>query len=157
CVIWVNSPVLSASRVITEEALKSGLFTQITHTDRADPDPGVREVGTLVELGYAGEPDAEDVLFRAKMRVPAKDVDTAGGGFLFFLPLVPFTGAAIARADELLDRVHATTGIRCGATLNVLGPDVVDFVVTMRFAPADEAARRAHQTLDLLYELFTAE
>jgi 4-cresol dehydrogenase (hydroxylating) len=155
CVDGTIAAVEALTAIVTEEAVRSGLFTQVSRADRGDPDPAVRKVATLVEVGYAGEPDAEDVLFRAKMRHPSEDVDAAAGGFLFFLPLVPFTGEAIAHADSLLDKVHHTTGIRCGATLNMLGPDVVDFVVTMRFAPSHEQA--AHHTLDLLYELFTAE
>lgn len=157
CLDGTAAAVEALAEVITAEAVGSGLFTQVSHTDRADPDPAVREVATLVEAGYAGEPDPADALFLAKMRCPAGEVDSSAGGFLFFLPLVPFTGEAIARADELLATVHQTTGIRCGATLNVLAPDVVDFVVTMRFEPRAERTALAHQTLDLLYELFTAE
>ncbi|ONI76208.1 hypothetical protein ALI144C_36660 [Actinosynnema sp. ALI-1.44] len=154
CVAGTMASAEALTKVLIDEAVASGVFTQVTHTDRADPDPDVREVATLVELGYAGQPDDEDALFQAKMRVPADDVDSAGGGFLFFLPLVPFTGEAIAQATELLDRVHETSGIRCGATMNMLDADVVDFVVTMRFSPDDESAAHAHETLDRMYGMF---
>jgi 4-cresol dehydrogenase (hydroxylating) flavoprotein subunit len=155
CVDGTVAAVEALTRVITDEAVASGLFTQVSHTDRADADEAVRKVATLVEVGYAGEPDAEDALFRAKMRVPADEVDAEAGGFLFFLPLVPFTGEAIARADEIVTEVSRDTGVRCGETLNVLGPDVVDFVVALRFAPQD--ARKAHRVLDRLHQHFTAE
>lgn len=155
CVDGTAAAVAALTAVVTEEAVRSGVFSEISHTDTADPDRDNREVATLVADSYAGEPDANDALFMAKMRHPAEEVDRCGGGFLFFLPLVPFTGEAIAHANELLDRVHEKTGIRCGTTLNVLGPDIVDFVVTMRFDLRDDQIKLAHQALDRLYELFT--
>jgi 4-cresol dehydrogenase (hydroxylating) len=155
CVDGTAAAVAALTGVVTEEAVRSGLFSEVSHTDTADADRDNHEVATLVERSYAGEPDSDDTLFRAKMRRPAEEVDRCGGGFLLFLPLVPFTGEAIALAVKLLDLVHGKTGIRCGATLNVLGPDVVDFVVTMKFDPVSEQAELAHEALDLLHELFT--
>lgn len=157
CVDGTAAAVAALTAVVTEEAARSGLFTEISDTDATDPDRDNHEVATLVERSYAGEPDADDVLFQAKMRRPAEEVDGRADGLLFFLPLLPFSGEAIAHADELLDRVHDKTGVRCAATLNALGPDVVDLVVSMRFEPRGEQVTRVHQALDLLYELFTEQ
>ncbi|MFK4149098.1 FAD-binding oxidoreductase [Streptomyces sp. NPDC004065] len=157
CVDGTREAVEALSGVLTAEAVRSGLFTEVSDGDAADPGSAHHDVAVRVERAYAGDPDPTDALFEAKTGHPAGRLD-AEGGFLFFLPLVPFTGEAITRAGALLEQVRAETGIRCGATFNALDADVVDCVVTMRFARADEAAvANAHRALDRLYALFTAE
>ncbi|HEU5473527.1 MAG TPA: FAD-binding oxidoreductase [Actinophytocola sp.] len=155
CVEGTAAAVDALSALVTAEAAATGLFSEISDTDSADPGGDNHEVATLVERSYAGVPDTDDVLFRAKMRRPGAEVDRWGGGFLFFLPMVPLSGAAVAHAHELLDRVHENSGIRCGTTQNLLGPDLVDFVVTMRFEPDAPSVERAHRALELMYGLFT--
>ncbi|MFI9778614.1 FAD-binding oxidoreductase [Streptomyces sp. NPDC051956] len=156
CVDGTQEAVDALTAIVTGEATRSGLFSQISATDATDPASPNHDVAQRVERSYAGDPDSTDVLFEAKMGRPAARLDE-DGGFLFFLPLVPFTGAALARADELLAQVHAETGIRCGATLNALSADVIDCVVTMKFDRLGDDTDRAHQALDRLYELFAAE
>ncbi|MFE0679836.1 FAD-binding oxidoreductase [Streptomyces sp. NPDC058961] len=157
CVDGTPESVTAMTGVVVAAAHASGLFTEVSTTDATDPDAPNHEVAVRVERAYAGDPDRGDALFEAKMGRPAGRIDP-DGGFLFFLPLVPFTGTDLARAVELLDRVRAETGIRCGATLNALDADVVDCVVTMKFdrTDADESAR-AHRALDRVHELFTAQ
>jgi 4-cresol dehydrogenase (hydroxylating) len=138
--------VAALTAVVTDEATASGLFSAVS----ADDD---HEVARLVERSYLGDPDREDTVFRLKIGQPADLLDS-NVGFLFFLPLVPFTGADIGRADSLLARVREQTGVRCGATLNVLGPDLVDYVVSVRFQRDQAESERAHRALDLLYPLF---
>ncbi|MGC9542886.1 FAD-binding oxidoreductase [Streptomyces sp. UG1] len=156
CLDGTREAVDALSGIVTVEAVKSGLFSAVSDTDASDPGAANHDVAVRVERAYAGDPDPTDALFEAKMGRPARRLDEEGG-FLFFLPLVPFTGAALARADELIEQVRAETGMRCGATLNALSADVVDCVVTMKFARDGEEAERAHRALDRLYELFTAE
>jgi 4-cresol dehydrogenase (hydroxylating) flavoprotein subunit len=156
CVDGTRQAVDALSGVVTAEALGSALFSAVSDTDASDPAAGNHEVAVRVERAYAGDADPADVLFEAKTGRPAARLDEEGG-FLFFLPLVPFTGAALARAAELLEQVRAETGMRCGATFNALNADVVDCVVTMRFTREGDEAERAHRALDRLYELFTAE
>jgi 4-cresol dehydrogenase (hydroxylating) flavoprotein subunit len=139
--------------IVTEEARRSGLFRDIAHDDAQNPAADNHDMAKLVERSYLGDPDVTDTLFRAKMGRPAEEIDEQVG-FLFFLPLVPFTGEAIARADKILEQVTAETGLRCGATLNSLSADVIDFVVTMKFERTEELAARGHRALDLLHELF---
>ncbi|MDQ0773210.1 4-cresol dehydrogenase (hydroxylating) [Streptomyces aurantiacus] len=139
--------------ILTAEAARSGLFTQVSATDATDPAHPHHEVARLVERGYAGDPDIADVLFRAKMGVPADKVD-AEAGFLFFLPLLPFTGKAVSHADRLLRETAAATGVRLSATLHLLAPDLIDCVVAMKFSRERDAAERAHHALDLLHTSF---
>ncbi|MEV5841970.1 FAD-binding oxidoreductase [Streptomyces sp. NPDC051985] len=140
--------------ILTAEARRSGLFTEVSAAEGADPAHPNHEVTRLVERAYAGDPDITDTLFRAKMGVGADKIDTAAG-FLFFLPLLPFTGEAVARADRLLREAAAATGVRLSSTLHLLGADLVDCVVAMKFPHEEAAAERAHRALDLLYESFT--
>ncbi|MEU0256886.1 FAD-binding oxidoreductase [Streptomyces sp. NPDC006184] len=145
--------VAALTGILTAEARRSGLFTEISATDGADPARPHHEVTRLVERAYAGDPDITDTLFRAKMGVGADKVDSEAG-FLFFLPLLPFTGEAVAHADRLLREAAETTGVRLSATLHLLGPDLIDCVVAMKFPHEDDAAARAHRALDLLYASF---
>ncbi|MFE0275571.1 FAD-binding oxidoreductase [Streptomyces sp. NPDC058992] len=156
CVDGTRRSVDALTRIVTEEAAGSGLFQDVSSTDATDPDGPRHEVARWVERAYAGEPDAADVLFETKAGASAARLDQ-DGGFLFFLPLVPFTGPDLARADELLAQVRAETGVRCGCTANALDADVVDCVITIRFDRDDDAAvERAHRALDRLHELFAA-
>jgi 4-cresol dehydrogenase (hydroxylating) flavoprotein subunit len=154
CVDGTAESVEAISALVVAEAERSGLFTDVSRTDAQDPERPDHEVARLVERSYAGDPDGRDALFQAKMGRPADTVDEQVG-FLFFLPLVPFDGPSVARADQLLDVVATRTGVRCGATLHGLSPDLIDYVVTMKFARDGEAPQRAHRALDLLHELFT--
>ncbi|MEV7677774.1 FAD-binding oxidoreductase [Streptomyces sp. NPDC088341] len=138
--------------ILSTEAHRSGLFTQVSTTDATDAHPH-HEVARLVERGYAGDPDVADVLFRAKMGVAADQVD-ARAGFLFFLPLLPFTGKAVSHADRLLRETAGATGVRLSATLHLLGPDLIDCVVAMKFSRDGDSAERAHHALDLLHTSF---
>ncbi|MBH5134801.1 FAD-dependent oxidoreductase [Streptomyces sp. HB-N217] len=156
CVDGTRESVAALTGVVTAEAERSGLFSAVSATDAEDPEADNHDVAVRVERAYAGDPDPSDALFEAKMGRPAVRLDEEGG-FLFFLPLVPFTGAALARADALLEQVRVETGVRCGATLNALGADVVDCVVTMKFPRGGEEADNAHLALDRLYELFATE
>jgi 4-cresol dehydrogenase (hydroxylating) flavoprotein subunit len=139
--------------ILADEARRSGLFTQLSTTDATDPAHPNHEVARLVERGYAGDPDIADVLFHTKMGVAADKVD-AHAGFLFFLPLLPFTGKAVSHANQLLRETAAETGVRLSATLHLLGPDLIDSVVAMRFSRDGDAAGRAHTALDRLHTSF---
>ncbi|GLW30927.1 FAD-binding oxidoreductase [Actinoplanes regularis] len=140
--------VAALTGILLTEARDSGLFTEV---GVGGEDPAT----ALTERAYLGDPDVTDTVFQAKMGQAAEDID-AHVGFLFFLPMVPFTAEALARAVHLLDQVTATTGLPCGGTAHLLGPDHVDFVVALRFPRTDDDFARAHQALDLLYESFTA-
>ncbi|WP_078856414.1 FAD-binding oxidoreductase [Streptomyces sp. NBRC 109706] len=139
--------------ILADEARRAELFSEIAEADADEADEPVRSVARLVERGYAGDPDVTDTLFRVKMGVEADEVD-ARAGFVFFLPLLPFTGEAVVRADALLSEVSAEAGVRTSATLHLLGPDLIDCVVALKFPRDPESARRAHHALDLLHTSF---
>jgi 4-cresol dehydrogenase (hydroxylating) len=153
CVDGTARAVDALVDVIAAEAGDAGVFAEVSTTDSADPAAPHHTVTTLVERSYQGDPDVTDAVFEAKMGMPADQLDDRLG-FLFFTPLVPFDPDHLGTADTLVRGVSAETGIVCGATLNVLGPDVVDFVVAMKFDRERDAAA-AHRALDLLYERFT--
>jgi 4-cresol dehydrogenase (hydroxylating) len=155
CVDGTAEAVEAMVAVITAAAHRSGLFDGVSHTEATDADHPDHEVAKLVERGYAGDPDVTDRLFEAKIGQPADLVDERVG-FVFFLPLVPFSGESVATADRLLRQVRDETGIRAGATLHILGPEVIDCVVAFRFDRDPASAQRAHRALDLLYERFSA-
>jgi 4-cresol dehydrogenase (hydroxylating) len=154
CVDGTAESVDALVRVIAAEAAAAGLFSDVSSTDATDPGHKNHDVAMRVERGYAGDPDMTDTVFEAKTGVPAGEVDERVG-FAFFLPLVPFSANSVTKADELIERVRAETEVRCSATVHVLGPDVVDYVVAFKFERRDDQAERAHRALDLLYRLFS--
>ncbi|MFE1958624.1 FAD-binding oxidoreductase [Streptomyces sp. NPDC059479] len=141
-------------KALVQEAEAGGLFTHITRSDEhaAAPDDAVSHA---VERAYRGDPSHNEHMLKSAVGQEADRVDAEGGGWLFFLPLIPFSGSAVTRAQEILDRIHAETGVRAGSTINALGPDVIDFVVSFRFPRTSEDAARAHRALDRAYSLFS--
>ncbi|MBL1087621.1 FAD-binding oxidoreductase [Streptomyces actinomycinicus] len=153
CVDGTERSVAAVTRVVEEEAARSGLFTRVLRSDEQPPAPDDLVARALERL-YAGDPSRNETMLRSAVGEEAELVDAKGGGWLFFLPLIPFTGRAVARSQELLARVHAETGVLAGSTVNALDPDVIDLVVSFRFARTEAGAARAHRALDRTYELF---
>ncbi|MFD0201498.1 MULTISPECIES: FAD-binding oxidoreductase [Saccharothrix] len=147
CVEGTPAAVDALTAVLRTEAAE--LFSE---EDGEPTDAISRAVAKL----YAGDPRDNDDVLAATLGRPADEVDRHGLGWLFFLPLVPFTGTDVEHALALLERVSAETGVRCGATLNALSPDLVDFVVPIKFDRSPRTAERAHRALDLAYERFSA-
>ncbi|MFD7163980.1 FAD-binding oxidoreductase [Streptomyces violascens] len=155
CVDGTPRSVPALTQVIRAEAADSGLFTHIT--DSAEQSPSADDfVATGVEHCFAGDPSRNEDMLRSAVGQDAEHVDADGGGWLFFLPLIPFTGSAITHSQQLLDRVYEETGVRPGSTINSLDADVIDLVVSFRFPRTEDAAERAHLALDLTYEMFDA-
>ena len=153
CVDGTERSVEALTRVIEEEAARSGLFTRVLRSDEQPPAPDDL-VARAVERLYAGDPSRNETMLRSAVGQEAGQVDAKGGGWLFFLPLIPFTGSAVARSQDLLAQVHAETGVQPGSTINALDPDVIDLVVSFRFPRTESDAARAHRALDRTYELF---
>lgn len=141
--------------ILTEEANETGLFSSIERSDR-NPPMEDDTVARVVEAGFAGDTSLHEQMLRSATGGQAATVDTHGGGWIFFLPLIPYTGADVQTALCLLDTVHEQTGIRPGATINALDSDVIDLVVSLRFDRSnEEETAKAHRALDRLYESFT--
>lgn len=147
CVDGTPEAVRALAAVIGEEAARTGLFTPETSYD-------TDVVANMVSTAHSGDPSANDTMVEATLGVAADDIDASGTGWLFFLPIVPFTGISIGRAHGLLDSIYDETGVRCGSTLNALSADLVDFVVSIKFDRGSEADP-AHRALDRAYELFS--
>ncbi|WP_413809901.1 FAD-binding oxidoreductase [Streptomyces sp. OE57] len=153
CVDGTSGSVDLLSEVIAGEAAASGLFSEITRSDRSPADDDV--VVKMVESAYSGDPSYNDAMLQATLGQPAHRVDAEGLGWLFFLPMIPFSGEAVAHAHALLTVIHAETGVRAGCTVNALSSDLIDFVVTIRFQRDPAEAERAHRALDRAYALFS--
>ncbi|KER05053.1 FAD-binding oxidoreductase [Photorhabdus temperata] len=153
CVSGTSRRVDAVTKVLIEEAAVCAHFTSITQSDLV-PAASNDFVLQVVEHAYAGDPSQNEHMLKAAVGQDADHVDSAGSGWIFFLPFIPFNGEAIARAFELIDLIHEKTGIRAGTTVNALSADLIDLVVSFRFTPNSEEVTRAHQALDLAYELF---
>ncbi|MFG3609010.1 FAD-binding oxidoreductase [Streptomyces sp. NPDC047928] len=152
CVDGTERSADAVAEVIAEEAVASGLFTEVALADTdAAPDD---VVARMVRGAYAGDPGGNDAMLHATVGQPAEHVDDKGLGWLFFLPLVPFDGESVALAHHLLARIHDETGVRAGCTVNALSSDVIDFVVSVKFQRDTDGTERAHRALDRAYELF---
>jgi 4-cresol dehydrogenase (hydroxylating) len=144
CIDGTLDTVEALTATVVREAEAAGL-------DLVVPDKSTAE---LVEREYTGSPDLDDTLFRAKLgghRVEDLDEHV---GLVFFLPHLPFSGEAFARADAIVDQVRSETGAACGGTFFTLDEDTVLHIVAVRFDRDDTEASRAHGALDRLHELF---
>jgi 4-cresol dehydrogenase (hydroxylating) len=137
---------------------EDGVFADSCVLDlEADPGESVAERAAL--RGYAGDPGANDAMVSGIFGTPADRVDSAGvDGWLFCVPVVPFTATAIADVSRLLNEQtqRVTPHIVLGHTLNVLPDGWVDAVVSIRFARTRADETRAHELLDTLHERLAA-
>ena len=133
--------------LLVAEAHATGAFTDV---DSAEEPADL--VARDVVANYAGDPTHNDVLFGATFGTTPEELDDSGRGWLFFLPLVPFTGADIATANRLKEQLAAETGVRFGSVLHGLSTEYADFVMSVRFGPEDRTA--VHAALDRAHELF---
>jgi 4-cresol dehydrogenase (hydroxylating) len=106
---------------------------------------------------FAGRPGACRSI-RTMFGARGCDVDRSGAeGWLMFLPVVPFEPAALRRALSLSEAIAGREGLQRNATLNLLGPNGVDLVVSLRFPRTAEGIRRGHSALDQLHRAFREE
>lgn len=138
-----------ASALLMRHARRSGLF------DDVGEDVPDDELATQLHHCLTGDPSLNEALLETWFGAGAAGVDgNPDTGFLFFLPLLPFDGAAVARARTLVREIAAETGTTWSPTVNAISSDVIDLVVSCRFPKASAAA--AHRALDLLHERFAA-
>ena len=144
--------VEAVSKAVKTDLESSGAFD--SYADSTDGTLRGDTVFDVVDAAFAGDPSQNERMLRAAVGTEAENVDEHGGGWLFFLPYVPFDGRSVMAARELLAQVRGETGVECGSTVNALNSDVIDLVVTIRFSRTEEAIERAHKALNRLYELF---
>ncbi|MFF3068103.1 FAD-binding oxidoreductase [Kitasatospora sp. NPDC057904] len=152
CVDATAGTLDALAGALVEEARAAGLFGRIAAGEEPAADDTVSKV---VQAAYSGSVEFNEDMLASATGTRADLVDAEGKGWIFFLPLIPFTGADTARALALLDTVHEETGIRPGATVNALDADVIDLVVSFPFDRATQA-EAAHRALDRAYALFAA-
>lgn len=155
CVSGTPRRVEAMTEIVRAEVVESGLFGEMSLSDRA-PAAANDFVLQVVEHAYAGSPSQNEHMLRSATGADFNTVDSAGGGWIFFLAFIPFDGASIDSALTLIERVHAELGIQAGTTVNALSSDVIDLVVSIKFTPTAEATAVAHSALNRIYELFTA-
>lgn len=134
------------------ELADTGLFTSATSSDE-QPPAAEDVVAHVVHAAYNGSVAHNERMLASATGAAADQVDAEGNGWLFFLPLLPFDGASVVRALDILDRIHVATGIRPGSTVNALDADVIDLVVSFPFDRATQT-EAAHSALDLAHLWF---
>ncbi|OLZ72513.1 hypothetical protein AVW11_03730 [Streptomyces amritsarensis] len=135
------------------EMAETGLFTSAAPGDDEQPPADDDVVAHVVDAAYRGSVAHNERMLASATGVTADRVDADGNGWLFFLPFLPFDGASVVRALDILDRIHLATGIRPGSTVNALDADVIDLVVSFPFDRATQAGA-AHSALDLAHTWF---
>ncbi|MDE9544601.1 FAD-binding oxidoreductase [Xenorhabdus bovienii] len=154
CISGTSAKVNALTNVIRSEAEESGFFSSISQSGQSSEDSS-DFVLQVVEHAYAGDPSWNEHMLRAATGKDADQVDTEGGGWIFFLAFIPFNGKAVEDALSIIEKIYHKTKIRVGITVNALSSDVIDLVISIKFSPQPEETSRAHKTLDLLYELFS--
>jgi 4-cresol dehydrogenase (hydroxylating) flavoprotein subunit len=133
--------------LLVAEVHAAGTFTAVDSAE--DPDD---LVARDVVANYAGDPTHNDAVFGATFGTSPEELDASGHGWLFFLPLVPFTGTDVATANRLKEQLATETGVRFGSVLHGLSTEYADFVLSVRFGPEERDA--VHAALDRAHELF---
>lgn len=137
---------------LLDEIAETGLFTSAAAGDEQPPaDDDV--VAHVVDAAYRGSVAHNERMLASATGAAADRVDADGNGWLFFLPFLPFDGASVVRALDILEGIHLATGIRPGSTVNALDADVIDLVVSFPFDRATQA-EAAHSALDLAHTWF---
>ncbi|WP_275361268.1 FAD-binding oxidoreductase [Xenorhabdus bovienii] len=154
CVSGNHKKVEATISILFEEAKDSGIFTKITHSNEISSDKN-DFVLQVVEHAYAGDPTWNEHMLRAATGQNANEVDSKGGGWIFFLAFIPFKGETIVEALSIIDDISNQTGVKIGTTVNALSSDVIDLVISIKFPPVKNQISKAHETLDLIYEHFT--
>ncbi|SBS31042.1 4-cresol dehydrogenase [hydroxylating] flavoprotein subunit [Marinomonas spartinae] len=154
CIDGMERDVANRCQLIETLIEQSTTFSncQISNSGEYNQDT----VANLVSAAHCGDASQNDVLLQATLGTDHHHVDSSKSGWLFFLPLLPFSGESITKAYQIFEHIYQQTQIRCGATINALDESVIDLVVAIRFEKLSPEAEKAHQALDMLYDMFFA-
>lgn len=155
--IQSTADVLPSMRVaIQDRIVRSGAFIGVEFHSAEDLAAPGADTGNVEAFGrFCGKPTCEG---HRRAFGPSCDLDmladSSDQGWIFFVPIVPFTAEDIENAVDILGSVARDTGLheRIGATLNILGPTCVDLVTTIHFDNTPEGRVAAHRGLDLLHD-----
>ncbi|MEQ5705789.1 FAD-binding oxidoreductase [Providencia rettgeri] len=158
CVDGLSDDVSQRIGLIKKLCESSQVFTNVTSNSVTEGNyPGPDVIANLVEAAHVGDSSLNDTLLRKTLGARHDKVDTGGTGWIFFLPLIPFTADALEMAYQLIDEVHNETGVLCGATINALSGDVIDLVVSIAFKKSEKESADSLTALSKLHEKFTAQ
>ena len=154
CVDGASRVVDALSAIVVDEAHESGFFSHVWHSDTPGLAPADQQIARLVDQEYAGTPDTGDFLLTTKTGQPVDKMDE-NAGLLFFLPIVPLSGHAVAQSESLVRRMVDESGVRCGATYFTLDTELTLAIIAIKFDRTPDDADRAHRALDSLFHSFT--
>ncbi|MYM58841.1 FAD-binding protein [Vibrio sp. OCN044] len=152
CIDGMTEDVNHRCQLIENLVAKSALFSNCSIKNSGEYVGDT--ISDLVSAAHIGDTSHNDHLLEATLGVEANQVDKSATGWLFFLPLLPFSGQSITKAYQIFDEIFHRTKIRCGATINALDDSVIDLVVAIRFKKHSSEAERAQIALNMLYDLF---
>ncbi|MFI5782421.1 FAD-binding oxidoreductase [Nocardia sp. NPDC051570] len=137
-------------QLLLDEAAATGLFGDPIVVD--EPEPGT--VAAMMRAQYSGDPSYSEAIFENAYHATAETFDDNGPGWMFFATVVPFAGADMIAAYELIERIEQDTGVKFGAVFNIVDADSGDLVLNYIFDRTEEEAAKAHRGRDRAYELF---
>ncbi|PHM70009.1 FAD-binding oxidoreductase [Xenorhabdus kozodoii] len=155
CIDGLEKDVYAKTQHILEYCEISDIFSNAVASQvNEDHYPGSDIIANLVEAAHVGDTSFNDVLLKKTLGAKHDMIDKTDNGWIFFLPLLPFTPDALLKAYEIIDEIHAESGILCGATINALNEGVIDLVISIAFNKKSEEQPRTLHALDLLHEKF---
>ncbi|WP_340613250.1 FAD-binding oxidoreductase [Xenorhabdus thailandensis] len=152
CIDGIKEHVELTSDFIIKECERRGIFSDVIFSDNDKTKKDV--IARLVEAAHVGDTSYNDELLSQTLGGHHDMIDGQSKGWIFFLPLIPFTPEALSKAYELIDEIYDETGIQCGATINSLSESIIDLVVSICFDKNSNEQSSAFLALDLLHQKF---
>ncbi len=130
-----------------------------TFIRQLDPDQeGLAPLEKSICGCYQGNPAFNDRMIESSFNATATTMDEASSkGWLTVLPILPLNGEALTNARKIVGEFrtrYGDFGMLFAFTMNIIEPNAVDFVVSLRFARTEEAAELAHHAYSELYTRF---
>ncbi|WP_350305957.1 FAD-binding oxidoreductase [Photorhabdus viridis] len=152
CIDGLKEHVELTTTFIIKECERSGIFNDIVFSDDGESKKDV--IAKLIEAAHVGDTSYNDELLSQTLDGNHDTIDSKSKGWIFFLPLIPFTPQALSKAYDIIDEIHSETGILCGATINSLSGSIIDLVVSICFDKNSNEKNSAFLALDLLHQKF---
>ncbi|AVJ15705.1 FAD linked oxidase [Serratia sp. MYb239] len=155
CIDGLKEHVNITTNFIIKECTHSNIFNDVEYFDDKNNNDEKKDIiAKLVNAAHVGETLYNDELLAQTLGESHSNIDEHGKGWLFFLPLIPFTPQALTQAYAIIYDIKNKTGITCGATINSLNEQIIDLVVSICFDKNSDEKDRAFHALDLLHQQF---
>jgi 4-cresol dehydrogenase (hydroxylating) len=149
CLAGAPELIECSRAALTERAAREGIFHAVRTVDHNNADP----LATALLRAYSGDPGYNDRSLQDTFGVSINEIDHHSRvGILFYYLVLPFHGGSVEWACQLVQTIQHECRVDCAVTINTLPPDIVDFVISIRFDRDADGVRRAHHALDLLHE-----